>query len=127
VAVHRLPDRFVLAAAVGFLLLVAPAPVPGALVRATLGAAVCAFGLGVLALLPSGPGLGDVKLCLAIGAATAWVGWATMLFGLILASVSLLLVAAAMFVLRGTSLSASYPFGPALFVGAFVAAVVLPG
>ena len=94
---HRLPNRLLGAAA------------------AWLGAAL------ILALLPSGLGMGDVKLCALIGLWLGPLGWGAalsgVLAGVILAGLSALVLMAARVVGRRQMIA----MGPHLIVGAWLA------
>jgi leader peptidase (prepilin peptidase)/N-methyltransferase len=124
----RLPDKVVFPAFGGAVLLLGAAAASAGtatdLLRALAGAAGLAGGYLVLALLPGANlGFGDVKLCLPLGLLLGWLGWGAVLLGALLPHmlngpvVLGLLIAGR--VGRGTRL----PLGPALLVGALLAAV----
>jgi leader peptidase (prepilin peptidase)/N-methyltransferase len=122
----RLPDRLVGAAAllgaVGLAGAALVAGTPGRLLLAAAGAAVSFGAYVLLALLPgSRLGFGDVKLATALGLPLGWLGWPTLLLGLLLPhllhGVLVLGLLAARRVRRHTLL----PLGPALLAGAWLA------
>ena len=88
-------------------------------------AALCALGIGgaalILALLPSGLGMGDVKLCALIGLWLGPLGWGAalsgVLAGVILAGLSALVLMAARVVGRRQMIA----MGPHLIAGAWLA------
>ncbi|MFG1676233.1 prepilin peptidase [Micromonospora sp. NPDC049282] len=125
----RLPDPLVGAVAlVGGLGLVGTAAVtgePGRAATALAGAGLSLCGYLLLALLPGARlGFGDVKLAAALGLPLGWLGWPTLRLGLllphVLAGVAVLALLAAGRIRRDTPL----PFGPAILVGAWLAAVL---
>ncbi|MGY1772581.1 prepilin peptidase [Blastococcus sp. SYSU D00813] len=125
-AVHRLPDRVLLPAAVAALTaLLVDAAATGswpALARAVLAGAA-AFAVAALAgaLSAGGLGFGDVKLLGLLGVLLGWAGWGVLLAGVFLgllvgAGGSLLLVAT-----RRAGWRTAVPFGPPLLAGAVLA------
>ena len=88
-------------------------------------AVLCALGIGgaalILALLPSGLGMGDVKLCALIGLWLGPLGWdvalSGSLAGVILAGMSALVLMAARVVGRRQMIA----MGPHLITGAWLA------
>lgn len=86
---------------------------------------LCALGIGgaalILALLPSGLGMGDVKLCALIGLWLGPLGWdvalSGSLAGVILAGMSALVLMAARVVGRRQMIA----MGPHLIAGAWLA------
>lgn len=129
---HRLPNRLLGAAAAWLgAALVARAAVglaAGAAARAgapPARAALCALGIGgaalILTLLPSGLGMGDVKLCALIGLWLGPLGWGValsgVLAGVILAGLSALVLMAARVVGRRQMIA----MGPHLIAGAWLA------
>ena len=129
---HRLPNRLLGAAAawLGAALVVRAAVglAAGAAARACAPparAVLCALGIGgaalILALLPSGLGMGDVKLCALIGLWLGPLGWdvalSGSLAGVILAGLSALVLMAARVVGRRQMIA----MGPHLIVGAWLA------
>lgn len=125
-AVRRLPDWLTGPAAVGVLVLLAPAGWSGWL-RALLGGlALAGFYLLLVLISPSSMGLGDVKAAASLGALLAWAGWRTLFYGgmagLLLAAVySVVLLASG----RATGKD-QFPFGPFLIAGAFAAVLAFP-
>lgn len=129
---HRLPNRLLGAAAtwLGTALVVRAAVglAAGAAARAgapPARAALCALGIGgaalILALLPSGLGMGDVKLCALIGLWLGPLGWGVALSGalagVILAGMSAVVLMAARVVGRRQMIA----MGPHLITGAWLA------
>ncbi|WP_229399121.1 prepilin peptidase [Micromonospora okii] len=124
----RLPDPLVGAAALGALAgLVAAASVddrPGRLLGSLAGAALAFLGYALLALLPgSRLGFGDVKLAAVLGLALGWLGWPTLLTGLVLPHVLHGLAVLALLVTRRVRRDTLLPLGPALLAGAWLAAL----
>jgi leader peptidase (prepilin peptidase) / N-methyltransferase len=129
---HRLPDRVLLpGAAVAVLLLAGAALVSDRwhdLGRGLLAGLACFTLLLVMALIsPSGLGMGDVKLVAFTGLYLGWLGWPSVIAGLLLgflaqAAMGLVLLAA-----RRTGLRGELPFGPALLAGALASALLSGG
>jgi leader peptidase (prepilin peptidase)/N-methyltransferase len=121
---HRLPNRIVLPALAGMILVVAVhASVtgdPSSLLRALAGGLLLAgFYLALRAADPAGMGGGDVKLAAVIGVFLGWHGWAALAAGAAAAFLggaawALLLLAAGR-IDRETPI----PFGPWMIVGAW--------
>ena len=126
----RLPNTLVLGTAVTLAALLVVAAAVGDDWRAALGAllgAVALFALYlVLALIsPSGIGMGDVKLAAVVGLALGYLGWSTLLVGLVagfLVGSAVSLVALA---LRRVTLRGSLPFGPSMLAGAYIAILLV--
>ena len=123
---HRLPNAllFPTAATAGGLLVLAA--VAGgdlaALLRAAVGAAALGLGYLLLHLLDrSGLGLGDVKLAVLLGAASAWYGWGTLAAAALLPFLVGGLVAVALLVARRANRRTALAFGPYMLVGAALA------
>lgn len=131
VDVRRLPDTWTLAA-----IPVAAAVLAGWswLVQEPerwFEAVVCAFGSGfaylLLALIsPEGLGMGDVKLSVTLGMILGWFGWEFALVGFLLAFLVGTAAGLALAVRARTGRRTSFPFGPAMIVGA-VLTLLLPG
>ena len=136
---HRLPNRLLGAAAAWLGAALIGRAVAALVAGATASragapparAALCALGLGgaalILALLPSGLGMGDVKLCALIG---LWLGplgrdvaLSGALAGVILAGLSALVLMAARVVGRRQMIA----MGPYLIVGAWLAWLLAVG
>jgi leader peptidase (prepilin peptidase) / N-methyltransferase len=95
-----------------------------ALLRAVVAAGICFAVLLVMALLaPAGLGMGDVKLAALLGLVLGWLGWDAVLLGLFLGFVLQAVVGLALLASRRAGRRTELPFGPALLVGAFVAAL----
>ncbi|MFJ8628515.1 prepilin peptidase [Kitasatospora sp. NPDC093550] len=122
-ALHRLPDALTLPAYPVFALLLAypAAQSPETALRALLAAvALPAFYLAA-ALLPGGPGLGDVKAAGPVGALLGWVGWHAVITGTFLAFLLTALAGIARLVARRASGRTRLAFGPSLYAGAVLA------
>jgi hypothetical protein len=118
-AVHRLPDRLTYCAAIGvyaFLLLGGDG---GAWVRALLASVGVAglFAVSTLLLGRRGFGLGDAKLALSCAALLGWVGWPTVVVGLMVAFFASGVVSGALLAARRVRWSTHLPFGPFLVLG----------
>jgi leader peptidase (prepilin peptidase)/N-methyltransferase len=128
--VMRLPDTIVLPSYLVAPALLTPAVITGqswadALRGLVAAALLFAFYL-VLALLPRGMGLGDVKLAGLLGLYLGWLGWSSVAVGafagfLIGGVLGLLLMAA-----RRAGRKSRIPFGPAMLAGAFLAVFAAP-
>jgi len=130
-AVYRLPD--VIVGPMYPILLVAltiQTAVDGdwsRLVRAAAAGAVLALGYLVLALLvPSGLGLGDVKLAGLLGAFLGWAGWPNVLVGTLAAFTLNGIVAAVLLLSRRATRESATAFGPWMVAGAAVGALWAP-
>ncbi|WP_331773360.1 A24 family peptidase (plasmid) [Embleya sp. NBC_00888] len=126
-AVHRLPDRLVLVAGVGLVVILGGVAGvqgrPGALVRAVAAGLV----LGAFHLVPAlagGMGMGDVKLALVVGVALGWAGWSCVLVGACASFVVSGMYAGAMLVVRRGGRAGRVPFGPCMIAGACVALAI---
>ncbi|MFF3867896.1 prepilin peptidase [Micromonospora sp. NPDC001898] len=125
----RLPDPLVgaaaLAAVAGLVAAASVAGRPDRLLGPLAGAALSFTGYALLALLPgSRLGFGDVKLAAVLGLPLGWLGWPTLLTGLVLPhalhGLAVLGLLAARRVRRDTLL----PLGPALLAGTWIAALL---
>ncbi|WP_405115205.1 prepilin peptidase [Micromonospora sp. NBC_01405] len=125
----RLPDPLVgataLAAVAGLVAAASVAGRPDRLLGPLAGAALSFTGYALLAVLPSSRlGFGDVKLAAVLGLPLGWLGWPTLLTGLVLPhalhGLAVLGLLAARRVRRDTLL----PLGPALLAGAWIAALL---
>ena len=125
-AVHRLPDRVTYPAAVvcAAALTVDAAALGSwpALVRALLAAAAAG---GVAAVgwlvLPTGLGLGDVKLLALLGLVLGWLGWDALLAGVFLGLLVGSLIAVVLMATGRAGWRTALPFGPPLLTGAALA------
>ena len=91
--------------------------------RAAAGAAASALGYLVLALLvPSGLGLGDVKLAGLLGMFLGWAGWPHVLLGTLAAFALNAVVAAVLLLSRRVTRKGATAFGPWMVAGATVGA-----
>ena len=95
--------------------------------RAAAGGAVLAVGYLVLALLvPSGLGLGDVKLAGLLGAFLGWMGWPSLLVGTLAAFTLNAVVAAVLLLSRHVTRKGATAFGPWMVAGAAIGALWAP-
>ncbi|MCW2583304.1 MAG: peptidase prepilin type [Klenkia sp.] len=125
---HLLPNLVIGPAFVGGgVLLLVSALVDGSwpdLGRALAGAVVLAGGSLLLALVsPAGLGMGDVKLAGLLGLYLGWVGWGSVLTGVLAAFAVQALLAVTLLGARRVGREGELPFGPALIVGAGFALV----
>ncbi|GIF74774.1 prepilin peptidase [Asanoa siamensis] len=132
-AVHRLPDRLTLPAAVGVVLLLGAAAAVGGGFdrwwRAVLAGAAVAlfFAATTLVLGRRGFGLGDAKLALSCAALLGWFGWGAVLLGMMAGLVASAVVSLGLLVLGRVRWSSHLPFGPFLVLGTVVGILVVPG
>jgi leader peptidase (prepilin peptidase)/N-methyltransferase len=122
-----LPNRVLLPATVGALLLLTAAAAAGDrwddLLRAVLaGAAAFAVLLAMALVSPAGMGMGDVKLAGLLGLLLGWLGWPVVVAGFLLGFVLQAVLGLALMVLRRAGRDTELPFGPALVLGTAVAA-----
>jgi len=95
--------------------------------RAAAAGAVLALGYLVLALLvPSGLGLGDVKLAGLLGAFLGWAGWPNVLVGTLAAFTLNGIVAAVLLLSRHATRKSATAFGPWMVAGAAIGALWAP-
>jgi leader peptidase (prepilin peptidase)/N-methyltransferase len=131
VGVKRLPDRFTLPSyGIAAVLLGAAAPFTGGGLRhfehALIGMAVLFVLYAVQAfVVPSGIGLGDVKLAGVLGLCLGWFGQTAWVTGLLLTYLLGGCAAVAIMIARRTR-KGEFPFGPCMLAGT-LAAVVLAG
>ncbi|WP_067477023.1 prepilin peptidase [Actinomadura hibisca] len=132
VRVKRLPDRFTLTSyGIGLVLLGAAAPfTENGLTRFghALVGMVALFLLYVVQvfLVPSGLGLGDVKLSGALGLYLGWFGTETWVMGLLLSYFAGGFAAIGIMIVRRTR-KGDFPFGPYMIVGTLAAVLLAPG
>ncbi|MEV3927153.1 A24 family peptidase [Actinomadura coerulea] len=130
VGVRRLPDRFTLPSyGAAAALLAAAAPFtqdgPRRFGHALIGmAALFALYFAQALLVPSGIGLGDVKLSGVLGLYLGWFGQDTWITGL-LATYLLGGLAALGIMIARRSRKGEFPFGPYMLAGALVAVLAL--
>jgi len=129
IAVHRLPNRLVVTAAVGFLSLLLPLAIAGRhgqwLRAVACGMALAAI-VAVLAVVPSsGLGLGDAKFALTAGAASGWVSVFAVVATFFFAFAGLAVLGVTLIALRRADRRTLIPFGPFLATAALVSVVVL--
>ena len=126
---HRLPDRLVLPAAAGALvLLTVAAGVRGdwsALARAAAAGGVV-FGVfcAVTLASPSSLGFGDVKLAGVLAVYLGWLGWTRVFYGVFVGFLLGAFVAVALLAGRRATLKTDIALGPALIVGALLVAAM---
>ncbi|WP_254678274.1 prepilin peptidase [Curtobacterium sp. SGAir0471] len=122
---HRLPNAVVYPAAVVLLVLLSVVSAVstdwGALLRGLLGAVVLGGAYLVLALaVPGGMGLGDVKLAVVLGLVLAYLGWGPLAVGAFGGFLVGGTVAIALVVAGRARIGSGVPFGPSMFVGAWI-------
>ncbi|MFT4029924.1 MAG: prepilin peptidase [Protaetiibacter sp.] len=122
---RRLPNPIVLTAFVAGVLLLVPAALlsgqPQLLVSAGVGAAASFIFYLLLALIgPGGMGMGDVKLAGVLGLYLGALGWAPLLVGVGAAFVVGAVAGAVVLVMRRSMRDRSLPFGPWMFLGAWI-------
>jgi leader peptidase (prepilin peptidase) / N-methyltransferase len=124
-AVHRLPDRLTVCAAIGVYVLLSLGGDLVAWRRAVLAGVVvgAGFALSTLLLGRRGFGFGDAKLALSCAGLLGWYGWATVLGGLMAAFVASGVVSLGLLATRRVRWSSHVPFGPFLVLGTVVALV----
>ncbi|GAB2939259.1 A24 family peptidase [Micromonospora polyrhachis] len=125
----RLPDPLVAAAGLAAVLGLVGATLtigtPQPLLRALAGALVSIGAYVLLALLPgSRLGFGDVKLGGVLGLLLGWLGWPAVLLGLVLPHVIAGVIALCLLLTGRVGRQAALPLGPALLVGALLAALL---
>ncbi len=122
-----LPNRVLLPATVGALLLLTVAAGAGDrwddLLRAVLAGGAAFAVLLVMALVsPAGMGMGDVKLAALLGLLLGWLGWPVVLLGFLLGFLAQALLGLALIAARRAGRRTELPFGPALVLGTALAA-----
>jgi leader peptidase (prepilin peptidase) / N-methyltransferase len=122
---HRLPDRLVLVAGAGGVVLLAlAAAVEGdwaALVRALEGAAVVlAVLLALTFISPSGFGLGDVKLGAVLGGYLGWFGWRYVFYGIFAGFLLGSVVGIGLLLTGRVTRKTAIAFGPMLLAGPLI-------
>jgi leader peptidase (prepilin peptidase)/N-methyltransferase len=95
--------------------------------RAAIAGGVLALSYLVLVLLvPSGMGLGDVKLAGLLGVFLGWTGWPNVLVGTVAAFTLNGVVAAVLLVSRHATRKSAIAFGPWMVAGAAIGALWAP-
>lgn len=124
---HRLPNRLTLPLFLTLLLLLTGAAWQLGDWPRLLGAVLGALGMAsiylLLALLPGGMGMGDMKLALSIGLLSAWWSLGCWMLALFLAFAFGALVSIVLLVSRRTRWRANIPFGPCMLLGWMLATV----
>jgi leader peptidase (prepilin peptidase)/N-methyltransferase len=131
---RRLPDLLTAPAFAGTAVFLLAAAAAGGgwsrLGRGLLGGvAYAAFCLILFLISPAGMGPGDVKLAASLGTALAWLGWGSLIEG-VLAGFVLGAIYGVILLARGhASRKAQLPFGPFMIAGTFLVLVItgLPG
>lgn len=126
---HRLPNRGTL---VLLLVLIVFAVLAAwslsdfqALWRSIAAAAVLfAVYLVLNVVYPAGLGMGDVKLAPSVGLALGWVSWSAVWWGSVFAVFSMGLLSLVLLMTRKASMKTALPFGPFMFLGAFIGLAV---
>lgn len=125
----RLPDRLTLTSVpVGLALLAVPGDWP-VLLRAVVAGAVTAAAalLFALAAPGGGLGLGDVKLLGVLGLFLGWLGWPTLLLGVLVGFTLGALAAITLLAARRAGRRDHLAYGPWLIAGALVATITGAG
>jgi leader peptidase (prepilin peptidase)/N-methyltransferase len=129
VAVHRLPDRLILAALAGTIVVFGIAAVTtgdyhrlGVAVACGLGCGIAYF--AIVFLTPSGMGLGDAKLSVLVGLTCGWFGIRTAIVAIFAGIIFAGLSAIALLLTRRVTRRDRIAYGPFMLLGA-LAAVVL--
>lgn len=131
IACMRLPDVIVLPClATGIAGLAAASVVAGSatpMTRALLAAvALAGFYLVLGFVIPSGVGLGDVKLVLVLGLLLGWLGWGFVFAGAIVAHLIHGATAVGLLAAGRAGRKTLLPMGPALLAGAWCAVAIVP-
>jgi leader peptidase (prepilin peptidase)/N-methyltransferase len=92
---------------------------------AACGAALAGFGLLVAFLNPGRFGLGDCKLLGVLGGLLGWLGWWVAFYGLLAGFLIGAVWSVGIVVLRGRRPGVQFAFGPSLFLGAFIALILV--
>src|ERR1700754_2278331 len=128
--VLRLPDRIVLPSYLVALVLLTPAVIAehswAAATRGAIGAVLLFAFFFVLAVLPRGMGLGDVKLAGLLGLYLGWLGWSSMVIGAFAGFLIGGVIGVLLLVMRRAGRKSRIPFGPAMLAGAFLAVFAAP-
>lgn len=130
-AVRRLPDLITLPLFAGVTGLLAVAAATGhhwdGLLRAVLaGAALAGFYLILVIAVPAGMGAGDAKLALPLGTMLGWYGWPLLFSGTLCAFLGAGAYAVLLLISHRASRHDSFPFGPFMAAGAFLAILTAP-
>ena len=128
IAEHRLPNRLVILLAAGSTALLAGASLasadPGRFMRALACGLLVFCTMFVLAVLvPSGLGMGDVKLGFVTGMFLGWIGWEWAYWGTFIGFAFGSLWALILVIRRRGSCSTAIAFGPCMLLGVVVCAV----
>ena len=128
-AVHRLPDKFVVTTFAALLVSLGVAAATqqqwATFGRALLIALLLVTGYFILAFInPAGLGLGDVKFAAVIGLFLGWFGWSEMAVGTVLGFILNGLAAIALVIRRRKARDQEVAFGPSMVLGAILALVV---
>jgi leader peptidase (prepilin peptidase)/N-methyltransferase len=121
---HRLPNRLMIAGAIGAVLLTIPAAYQhewSALLRAVEGGAAVFAALYLLILIsPKSFGYGDVKLGGILGAYLGWFGWRYVYYGIFAGFLLGAVIGVAIIGSRRGGMKTAIPFGPMLIAGALI-------
>lgn len=131
IRVHRLPNWLVLLGLSISLVSLTVGAVNDHDYRRLLLACTCAAAMavlyGVLAVLPRGFGIGDVKLAFVVGLITGWYGPPAAVLATFIAWALGAVVALTLFALRRRTGMAELPFGPFMAIGALIAVTATAG
>ncbi len=128
-AVHRLPNRLVLAGVIGTLTGLSVAALADGdgrhLVTALIGAAATGLGYSVVVLaIPNALGRGDAKLAVLVGLVTGWFGLRVTMFGLLAGVILAGIGALALLIARRAGRGDHLAYGPYMAAGALIAILV---
>jgi leader peptidase (prepilin peptidase)/N-methyltransferase len=129
IAVHRLPDRLILVALAGTVLVFGIAALTTGDYRRLGVALLCGLGCGLLYFVivfasPRGMGLGDAKLAVLVGLATGWFGVHSTVVAIFAGILIAGLAAIALLVARRVTRKDRLAYGPFMLLGAFIAIVL---
>jgi leader peptidase (prepilin peptidase)/N-methyltransferase len=129
VAVHRLPDRLILAALAGTIFVFGIAALTTGEYARFGVAALCGLGCGALYFIivfasPRGMGLGDAKLAVLVGLTSGWFGVRATILAIFAGVMYAGIAAIALLVLRRVTRSDRLAYGPFMLLGALTAIVL---
>ncbi|QBE48044.1 prepilin peptidase [Leucobacter triazinivorans] len=128
----RLPNGIVLPSLLVFASLTAAASLldaePRPLLRALCGGAALAAWYGAFVLIrPGALGMGDVKLAVLLGTASAWLGWGQLVIGALATFVLGGMYGSALLLTRRAGRGSGIPFGPWMIIGAWAGMITGEG
>jgi len=123
--VHRLPDRITIPLAAWTLVLVGVGALvdsPTAALRAVAAGVALGVIYGVMSLIGSGMGGGDVKLAPTVGLILGYLGWGAVLIGSLMTFLLAGLWGVALVVTRRATRKSNIAFGPFMVMGTVMTA-----